>query len=78
MLYWYQDIIKRHRYLYGVLKVIMARSRADLKKLPVSLTPEQYKWLRDKAHLRVVPMSEIIRELVKAEMNRENPQGRLV
>ena len=56
----------------------MARSRTDLRKLPISLTPDQYKWLRDKAHSRVVPMSEIIRELVKGEMNRENPQGRLV
>ena len=56
----------------------MARSRSDLKKLPISLTLEQYKWLRDKAHLRVIPMSEVIRELVKEEMNRENPQGRLV
>jgi hypothetical protein len=56
----------------------MARSRTDLKKLPISLTPDQYKWLRDKAHLQVVPMSEVIRELVKEEMDRENPQGHLM
>jgi hypothetical protein len=56
----------------------MARVRMDLKKLPISLTPDQHKWLRDKAHVRAIPMSEVIRELVKEEMNRENPQGHLM
>ena len=56
----------------------MARMRMDLKRLPISLTPEQYEWLREKAHARVIAMTEVIRELIKEEMNRENPQGRLM
>ena len=56
----------------------MARVRMDLRKLPMSLTQDQYRWLRDKSHARAIPMSEIIRELIKEEMNRENPQGRLM
>ena len=56
----------------------MARMHLDLKKLPISLTPDQYRWLRDKAHARAIPMSEIIRELVTEQMNRENLQERLL
>ncbi len=56
----------------------MPRVLIDFKKLPVSLAPEQYEWLRLKAFERKVPMSQIIRELVEKERLKDNPQGRLI
>ena len=56
----------------------VARIAAGFKKMPISLTTEQYEWLRKKAFEQRVPMSHIIREVLEAVRQEENPQGRLV